>query len=194
MFINQYIMKIKNLPDKIFLNISSNEEEVDYNELEGVTFSTEPVDVTDCETENVCYVRQPTEDDYKESIKYVDNASKMQQELYTNGEVAYYQCDGRLVKQKIEDLINQPTQGLLYDLNRDQFTICTEFPTVKVMNELATINVLKYLHRVATDPDLCCGGCIHFKNEDAEGKGICEQTNKCCYCGYSCGNCIKKDN
>lgn len=49
-------MKIKNLPKKIYLNICSNEDEVDYNELDGVTFSTEKVGVTDCNTENVPYV------------------------------------------------------------------------------------------------------------------------------------------
>ena len=36
-------MKIKNLPKKLYLNICSNEDEVDYNELDGVTFSTENV-------------------------------------------------------------------------------------------------------------------------------------------------------
>ena len=40
-------MKIKNLPKKIYLNICSNEDEVDYNELDEVTFSTEKVGVTD---------------------------------------------------------------------------------------------------------------------------------------------------
>ena len=49
-------MKIKNLPKKIYLNICSNEDEVDYNKLNGVTFSTEKVCVTDCNTENVPYV------------------------------------------------------------------------------------------------------------------------------------------
>ena len=49
-------MKIKNLPKKIYLNICSNEDEVDYNELNGVTFSTEKIDVTDCNTGNVLYV------------------------------------------------------------------------------------------------------------------------------------------
>ena len=49
-------MKVKNLPKKIYLNIYSNEDEVDYNELNGVTFSTEKVGVTDCDTENVPYV------------------------------------------------------------------------------------------------------------------------------------------
>ena len=49
-------MKVKNLPKKIYLNICGNEDEVDYNELNGVTFSTEKVGVTDCGTENVPYV------------------------------------------------------------------------------------------------------------------------------------------
>ena len=49
-------MRIKNLPKKIYLNICSNEDEVDYNELNGVTYSTENVGVTDCDTENVPYV------------------------------------------------------------------------------------------------------------------------------------------
>ena len=49
-------MEVKNLPKKIYLNICSNEYEVDYNKLNGVTFSTEKVGVTDCDTENVPYV------------------------------------------------------------------------------------------------------------------------------------------
>ena len=49
-------MKINNLPKKIYLNICSNEDDVDYNKLNGVTFSTEKVGVTDCDTENVPYV------------------------------------------------------------------------------------------------------------------------------------------
>lgn len=39
-------MKIKNLPKKIYLNISSNKDEVDYNELDGVMFSTEKINTT----------------------------------------------------------------------------------------------------------------------------------------------------
>ena len=49
-------MKVKNLPKKIYLNICSNEDVVDYNELNGVTFSTEKIGATDCDTENVPYV------------------------------------------------------------------------------------------------------------------------------------------
>ena len=53
-------MQVKNLPKKIYLNICSNEDEVDYNELDGVTFSTEKVGVTDCDTENVHYLNAPS--------------------------------------------------------------------------------------------------------------------------------------
>lgn len=186
-------MKMKNLPDKIYLNISANEEEVDYKELDGVTFSTEPIGVADCETENVAYVRQDTEEDRKKKAEYIDKARNIQQELFANGEVAYYLCDGRLVKSKIEDFVNQPTQGLLYDLNRDLATVCTAFPVEKVMNELATINVLKYLHQIVTDPDFCCGGCVHFQNEDADGSGVCDITDKVWYCDHTCGKCKKKN-
>lgn len=49
-------MKIKNLPKKIYLNIGSNDEDVDYNELDDVTFSTEEVGATDCSMVNVPYV------------------------------------------------------------------------------------------------------------------------------------------
>ena len=56
LLLNLSDMKIKNLPKKIYLNICSNEDEVDFNELDEVTFSTEKVGVTDCDTKNVTYV------------------------------------------------------------------------------------------------------------------------------------------
>lgn len=186
-------MRIKNLPDKIFLNVSATEEEVDYNELSGVTFSTEPIGVTDGDTYNVEYVRKLSKGEKAKRAKDVADAQELQRKLFANGEVAYYLCDGRLAKSKIEEFVKQPLEGLLYDLNRDEATVCLTFPQVKVMNELATINVLKYLHRVATDPDFCCGGCVHFQNEDAEGKGICDVTDECRNCDYTCGKCKKKE-
>ena len=185
-------MEIKNLPDKIFLNISATEEEVNYNDLEGVTFSTEPVEANDCDTKNIMYVRV-SQDDAEKGRKIVEDAATIQHKLAEKGEVAYFLCDGRLVKSKLEEFVSQDIEGLLYDLNRDEATICAAFPVVKVMNELATINVLKYLHRVATDPNFCCGGCVHFQNEDAKGKGICDVTDECRSCDYTCGKCKKKD-
>lgn len=69
----------------------------------------------------------------------------IQRKAFEKGKVLCCTCEG-LVEYKIEDLVNQPTNGLLYDLNRDQATILTTFPVGMIINELATINVLKYLH------------------------------------------------
>ncbi len=184
-------MKIKNLPNKIYLNISANEDEVDYNDLDGVTFSTEPVGVTDCDTENVCYIRQTVAEDEAQRNEEIAKAINLQRELAKNGEVAFYECD-RLVKAKLEDLATQHIDGLLYDLNRDEATICVAFPAIKVMNELATIAVLKYLHKIATDDDYCCGGCEHFQNEAADGTGVCDVDDKVWNCDHVCAKCKKK--
>lgn len=70
----------------------------------------------------------------------------MQRKAFEEGKVLYNTCDG-LMEAKIEDLVNQPTDGLLYDLNRDTATVLTNFDEQKLMNELATINVLKYLQK-----------------------------------------------
>lgn len=32
----------------------------------------------------------------------------------------------------------------------------------------------------------CCGNCLHFHNEDAEGKGWCYAKNKEKYCSEGC--------
>lgn len=70
----------------------------------------------------------------------------MQHKAFQQGKVLYMTCEG-LMSSKIEDLVGQPTGGLLYDLNRDVATVQTIFDEQKLMNELATINVLKYLHQ-----------------------------------------------
>ena len=71
----------------------------------------------------------------------------MQRKAFNEGCVLYNTCDG-VAKAKLEDIVNQPTDGLLYDLNRDEATICTIFPPEKILNELATINVLRYIHGI----------------------------------------------
>lgn len=116
----------------------------------------------------------------------------LQRKAFENGKVLCLTCEG-LMEAKLEDIVNQPTKGLLYDLNRDAATVSAIFNEQMLMNELATINVLKYLHQIATDPDFCCGGCVHFQNEDAEGRGICDVTNECRSCDYACGKCKKKE-
>jgi len=68
-----------------------------------------------------------------------------QRKAFDEGCVLFNTCEG-VVKMKLKDIVNQPTDGLLYDLNRDEATVTTIFDEQKLMNELATINVLKFLH------------------------------------------------
>ena len=68
-----------------------------------------------------------------------------QRKAFDEGCVLFNTCEG-VVKMKLEDIVNQPTDGLLYDINRDEATVTTIFDEQKLMNELATINVLKFLH------------------------------------------------
>lgn len=70
----------------------------------------------------------------------------MQRKSFEEGKVLFNTCEG-LKEAKIEDLVNQPTEGLLYDLNRDTATVLTIFDEQKLMNELAAINILKFLHK-----------------------------------------------
>ena len=68
-----------------------------------------------------------------------------QRKAFDEGCVLFNTCEG-VVKMKLKDIVNQPTDGLLYELNRDEATVTTIFDEQKLMNELATINVLKFLH------------------------------------------------
>jgi len=116
----------------------------------------------------------------------------MQRKAFENGKVLYNTCEG-LMQIGIEDLVSQDIDGLLYDLNRDAATVLIIFDEQRLMNELATINVLKYLHKIATDDNYCCGGCERFKNEAADGFGVCDISDKVQHCDHVCGKCKKKD-
>ena len=63
------------------------------------------------------------------------------------GEIVIMTVDGIRVA-RIEDIINQPVEGLLYDLNRDDATLGTLFRTSgdpKYINDIAMANIVKYL-------------------------------------------------
>ena len=68
-----------------------------------------------------------------------------QNKAFQEGKVLFNTCKG-VIETSIEDLVKQDTDGLLYDLNRDTATVTTIFDENMLLNELATINVLKYLH------------------------------------------------
>ena len=109
-----------------------------------------------------------------------------QRKAFDEGCVLFNTCEG-VVKMKLKDIVNQPTDGLLYDLNRDEATVTTIFDEQKLMNELATINVLKFLHRRYKDGDFCCGGCKFFEDEDAYGNGFCPKQKNTMNCENVCG-------
>ena len=46
----------------------------------------------------------------------------------------------------IEDIIKQPTEGLLYDLNRDRATILTLIDDKKWVNDFACMLIINKLH------------------------------------------------
>lgn len=110
---------------------------------------------------------------------------------FAKGKVLYNTCEG-VMQADIADIVNQPTEGLLYDLNRDIATVATIFDEQKLLNEVATVNVLRYLHKLLTDDNCCCGGCKHFAYEVTDGTGICKLTDKGTYCGMVCVRFMKE--
>lgn len=62
------------------------------------------------------------------------------------GNVVVATCEG-LMKIKLDDLINQPVEGLLYDLNRDAATILQFVNEPKWVNDYACMQVIRELKR-----------------------------------------------
>lgn len=65
-------------------------------------------------------------------------------ENYKNGKIVINSQEGLQVY-KIEEIVNQPAQGLLYDLNRDEATILTFIDDPKWINDYACAKVIEYL-------------------------------------------------
>src|SRR3990167_815158 len=63
------------------------------------------------------------------------------------GIVVFNTIEG-LYEMKLEDIINQPTDGLLYDLNRDRATVLTWIEDQKWVNDFAVYQVIKKLKDV----------------------------------------------
>lgn len=68
-------------------------------------------------------------------------------ERKAEGRVVYYQDPGDLVSTPVAELCNQPVEGILYDLNRDEASILAfageENPYW--VNNYATAQVIRYL-------------------------------------------------
>ncbi len=72
-------------------------------------------------------------------------------EEYKKGNVVIANIEGLGVA-KLADMIQQPTEGLLYDLNRDEMTILTFLPDPKWVNDYASTQVIRalknYIHEL----------------------------------------------
>lgn len=65
--------------------------------------------------------------------------------LYKENKIAFMTIDG-LMTANINEIINQPSEGILYDLNRDEATIRTlaeSSKNVRWVNDLAFVKVFK---------------------------------------------------
>ena len=51
-----------------------------------------------------------------------------------------------LAKMKLSEIVDQPVEGLLYDLNRDPATILTFIKDPKWVNDYACMQVIQFLH------------------------------------------------
>ena len=60
------------------------------------------------------------------------------------GNVVFMGADGLMVG-NLSEMIKQPTEFLLYDLNRDEATIFTFLPDIKWINDLAVSQVIRAL-------------------------------------------------
>ena len=65
-------------------------------------------------------------------------------EEYKKGNIVIKTPIGLLVY-KIDDIINQSAEGLLYDLNRDETTILTFIDNTKWINDYACAMVIRHL-------------------------------------------------
>lgn len=65
---------------------------------------------------------------------------------YEKGNVVILTQEGEVIL-KIQDLIDQPADGILYDLNRNEEVILTFIDDIKWVNDYATAKVIRYLKR-----------------------------------------------
>jgi len=77
------------------------------------------------------------------------NAEELKDKIlseYKKGNIVVSTFDG-IKTAPLKDVINQPTEGLLYDINRDQATILTLIDDPKWVNDYACMAVIRELKR-----------------------------------------------
>ncbi len=81
----------------------------------------------------------------QEQKKFIDYKDKVLSE-YENGNVVLLTHTGEVII-KIENLIDQPADGILYDLNRNEEVILTFIEDIKWVNDYASAKVIRYLKK-----------------------------------------------
>jgi hypothetical protein len=76
----------------------------------------------------------------------MDNIKNIILEEYKKGNVVVSGFDGLSIM-KLEEIIKQPVDGLLYDLNRNEAVILTFLPDPKWINDYASSQVIKALKK-----------------------------------------------
>lgn len=77
--------------------------------------------------------------------KEQESIKEMVLKEWDKGNVVYADFDG-LKSIKFEDFINQPLDGMLYDINRDSAIILTYIDNPKWVNDFALIKLLEYYY------------------------------------------------
>lgn len=76
----------------------------------------------------------------------MENIKEKILEEYKKGNIVVSGFDGLSVM-KLEDIIKQPVDGLLYDLNRGEAVVLTFLPDPKWINDYASSQVIRQLKK-----------------------------------------------
>lgn len=74
-----------------------------------------------------------------------EDLKKIILDAWKDGYVVFASFDG-LHKQKLEEFIKQPLEGMLYDINRNTATILTFINNPKWVNDFALTKLLEYYY------------------------------------------------
>lgn len=124
------------------------EIENDYNEH----YSKPECDNTFCPIPEMCKEEDECHD---KKVKMTDfkKVKDMVLEKEKEGLVVLCGYDGTLREIKVEDLLKQPVEGILYDLNRDKATVLTFIEDPKWINDFAVGMVIRKLKEMIDDKD-----------------------------------------
>ena len=97
------------------------------------------------ETGTESIIENKTEEQENALVKHARHELNLILEEAKNGFLVIAGFEG-LQKAKLSEIVKQPVEGLLYDLNRDPVTILTFINDPKWVNDYASMQVIRLLH------------------------------------------------